>query len=196
MLYKDLKDSDLVKLLEDASKKQTSFVERDSKMLTEMNNALNWIITLLTVLLAMSLNVFKNVVPCGLESQLLFVSKIIFCIGILNLIAHKIVLVAYERRKYHYLNMLQTHELELKYNFKAFRLKFDDNREIFKIPAFLNDFKEGKYIPFPSHDERPMGLAKVNKQIALLGLMIKITFYMSITLLLTNLSIIMYLLLK
>ena len=196
MLYKDLKDTDLVKLLEDASKKQTSFVERDSKMLTEMNNALNWIITLLTVLLAVSLNVFKNIVPCGLDSQLLFVSKIIFCIGILNLIVHKIVLVAYERRKYHYLNMLQTHELELKYNFKRFRLKFDGNKENFTIPDFLNDFKEGKYIPIPSHDDRPKHFSKINKQIALLGLIIKITFYLSITLLLANLSIIMYLLLK
>ncbi len=60
MIYKYFIDNDLVRLVKDAAKKHTILVERDSKVLMKMNNIINWIITLLTLLIAISINFFKN----------------------------------------------------------------------------------------------------------------------------------------
>lgn len=195
MIYKDFSDNDLVRLVEDAAKKHTILVERDSKVLTEMNNALNWIITLLTVLMATSINFFKYSPHNELDTYLFCTSKIIFGMGILVLILHKIVLLSYEKIKFKYLNSLHTHELELKYDVKKFRSTLD-GEAIFSIAEFINSFKEGKFIFLPGYDQRPRNFCRMNEKIKWRGLILKCSFYISILLIFTNLSIFIFLILK
>lgn len=195
MIYKDFSDNDLVRLVEDAAKKHTILVERDSKVLMEMNNTLNWIITLLTVLMVTTINLFKHSPHKDLDTSLFCTSKIIFGMGILVLILHKIVLLSYEKIKFKYLNSLHTHELELKYDVKKFRSTLD-GEAIFSIAEFINSFKEGKFIFLPGYDERPKNFCRMNKKIKLRGRILIASFYLSILLILINLSIFIYLILE
>ena len=49
MLYKDFTHEKLLDLLHDAFFKMAVNVDQDSKTLIEMNNALNWLLTLMTI---------------------------------------------------------------------------------------------------------------------------------------------------
>lgn len=192
MKYKDLSEQ-FPKLLEDSIKKLTLTLERDSKVLTEMNNSLNWIVTLMGVILATGISYFKEAKIDGLVFQLLYASRISFCATVFILIAHKITLLKYERVKLQYLNTLNTHELELKYDIDLLKKKINLD-EIFSISTFINNFRNGEFIPL-ANDERKIGLSKMDRKITCYGYILKFTFWLSIIIFILNFISIFYLIL-
>ncbi|TWR24797.1 hypothetical protein FPZ43_18040 [Mucilaginibacter pallidiroseus] len=194
MKYKDLDPQKYPKLLEDAVKKLTLTLERDSKVLTEMNNSLNWIVTLLGVILATGISYFKNVSPCSLSFTLLYASRIGFCFAVLSLIIHKIFLVRYETAKFQYLNSLNTHELELKYDQRLLSKNIIQDSNFF-IVEFINNFRNGQYIPHPEIDNRAKEFLKLDKTIISCARILKFTFWLSMIIFILNAAAVFYLIL-
>jgi hypothetical protein len=179
MYYKDIEDNKILDLLHDAIIKQTVSVDHDSKTLIEMNNALNWLLTLMTVLLAYYMAEYaKPAINC-LDYIIFIISKILFIVSIISLIVHKISLISYEKNKYVYISSLATLELEFKYDVAMFRRLLNENDRLF-IPDFINNFRNGVYLPYPQLDTRTSDFKKIDRRLTGLGATLKFTFWLVI----------------
>jgi len=196
MLFKELGKDTLSKLLEEATKKLSLQTDRDSKLLSEMNNTLNWIVTLMAVLLATGINYFKNIEHnSSYEFDLIYLSRCTFVLCIVILVIHKVVLVRYESLKFEYINTLNTHELELKFNIEALQKKLDPDETLI-ISNFINDFRNGFFVPLGELDERPARFSVIDKWLKRYGKILQTTFILSVVLFTIDFSITFYLLLK
>jgi hypothetical protein len=168
-------NKEIIDLLTDTFKKLESTANQDSKKLSDMNNALNWILTLTTVLFVFYNNQsFSNCVCFGLIIS--FLSKSFFVILIVILLVHKIALINYESSKSSFVENLRTHYIELKFNIDILKSKYDFSNRI-NVADFINGFRFGGLIPYPKYDDRPAAFAKFDRLMKMYGKILKITFW-------------------
>ena len=158
---KDIKDEDIIELLSDAFKKLEATALQDTKVLSDMNNSLNWILTISGFIFAFFGR--QNTNPhTSLETLLLF-SNFIFVLLLAVLIIHKIFMIRYESIKNGYLENLRTHFLELKYgDLQIIKSSIKSN---FFIVNVINDFRNGNFIRHPSIDQRATSFLEMDRQI-------------------------------
>lgn len=173
-----LENKEIGELLAESMKKIESTSSQDSRVLSDMNNALNWILTLTTVFFVFYTRQTISPYDC-LEKTLSFLNTVFFTIQVLVLTFHKIVLIKYESTKAYFLETLKTHFIELKFSIDNWKTKFDFSGQV-NIVNFINDFRDGKFVPFPNHDKRPQAFVKADNKIKIYGALLKFSFWTGI----------------
>jgi hypothetical protein len=140
-------DDQIKDLLEDAFKKVESKATLDSKLLSDMNNALNWILSLTTVMFVLYIRLSASN-PVGSNHGILHFGRILFALLIIILILHKIILLRYEKAKGHFIESLRTHYIDLKFDNAVLKNKYNF-REMPGIEDFANNLENGKFVSSP-----------------------------------------------
>lgn len=194
MKEKDLSDTDLKVLIESAFQKLEKTDEIDSKLSSEMSNTLNWILTLTTLFLGISIQNSKTITDLCLKVELLTTEKVIFAFSVIMLIVYKIVNLAYEKNKKSFLSNLHTHKLELLFDIQ-FKLKPKLTDEKTFIPTFINRFRSGEFIPDYDKD-RKEALKIIAKNISTYGKLLKLIYTLTMIAFIINLTTTIILLMK
>lgn len=194
MKEKDLSDIDLKVLIESAFQKLEKTEDIDSKLSSEKSNTLNWILTLTTLFLGISIQNSKAITNLCLKGELLTTEKVIFAFSVIMLIAYKIVNLAYEKNKKSFLSNLHTHKLELLFDIQLkLRPKLTDEKTF--IPTFINRFRKGEFIPDYDKD-RKEGLKMIDKNISVYGKTLKLIYTLTIIAFIINLATTMILIMN
>lgn len=172
-------DDDKIKeLITDSLKKLEGTAFQDSKLLTEMNNALSWLLTLTVVLFVYYSKFFSIELSC-LQLIIVQASKYLFVISLVLFLIHKISLIQYEKIKSLYQESLRTHALELKYDIKHVQKRISTDQDL-SFFTFINRFRNGELVPHPNLDDRPKHFQKYDRTISNLGRILKFTFWAEI----------------
>jgi len=131
-----------------------------------MNNALNWILSLTTVMFVLYIRLSASGVT-GLNQGILHFGRILFALLITILILHKIILLLYEKAKGHFIESLRTHYIDLKFDFSTLKDKYNFN-EMPGIEDFANNLENGRFVS--SLQQRPafLNLPKTIKKYAII----------------------------
>jgi hypothetical protein len=172
-----MKDDKLKEMIKDSLNKLEETAFLDSKLLTEMNNALSWILTLTTVLFVYYSKFFDGTLSCY-ELVATNFGKVLFLVSLGLFLIHKISLLQYEKIKGLYQKSLRTHALELKYDLNQLRKNIPSTG--ISIFDFINHFRNGKLIPHPTLDDREKHFKKYDRTISILGLILKLSFWIEI----------------
>ena len=170
-------DDAIKDLLDAAFKKIESKATQDSKLLSDMNNALNWILSLTTVMFVLYIRLSASGVTSVNQGMLHF-GRILFALLITILILHKIILLRYEKAKGHFIESLRTHYIDLKLDVSVLKSKYNFN-EMPSIEDFTNNFENGRFVS--SSQQSPVFL-KLPKPITKYALILRITFWAGLSL--------------
>lgn len=185
MKEKDLSDTDLKLLVESAFQKLEKTEDIDSKLSSEKSNTLNWVLTLTTLFLGISIQNSKAITNLCLKEELLTSEKVIFAFSVIMLIVYKIVNLTYEKQKKSFLSNIHTHKLELLFDIQ-FKLRPKLTGEKTFIPTFINRFRNGEFIP--DYDkERKQELKIIDKKITIYGRLLKLIYTLAIIAFMINL---------
>jgi len=166
-------------LLQEALKKLESTSTLDSKLISDMNNNLSWILALTIAFTAFynkqsDINRYTCVYIIIIGRQLILIMLTVI------LIFHKLILIRYERNKISYLELLRTHYIELKFDLS----KLIDSpllKDGIDIAKFINFFSDGCFLP--SYDiERNKCISKYQTRSEKQGNLLKFTYYLAIVL--------------
>jgi hypothetical protein len=157
-------DDEIKDLLEDAFKKIESKATQDSKLLSDMNNALNWILSLTTVMFVLYIRLSASNVT-SLNQGILHFSRVLFALLIIILILHKIILLRYEKAKGHFIESLRTHYIDLKFDISLLKSKYNFNA-MPGIENFTSNLENGIYF-FITTTPCLFKFAKANKKICI-----------------------------
>lgn len=189
----DLSDTDLRLLVEKTFQKVEDTEKYNSKISAEMSNTLNWILTLTTLFIGISIQNYKNVLHPYLK-DLFVAEKIIFAFSLIMLIAYKIINLKYEKQKKNYLANLNTHKLELFFDI-SHKLKPKLSSDIFFVPSFINRFRKGELIP--NYDiKRKEAFLSIEKKIHVYEKLLKLIYTLTMIAFLINLIITIILLMN
>jgi hypothetical protein len=159
-------DDQIKDVLEDAFKKIESKATQDSKLLSDMNNALNWILSLTTVMFVLYIRLSASHIT-GLNQGILHFGRILFALLIIILILHKIILLRYEKAKGHFIESLRTHYIDLKFDVPMLKNKYNFN-EMPGIEDFANNLENGRFVSSSQHKPAFLKLPKPIKNYALI----------------------------
>ena len=159
-----LNDEQIKDLLQDAFKKIESKATQDSKLLSDMNNALNWILSLTTVMFVLYIRLSASNLT-GLNQGILHFGKALFALLIIILILHKIILLQYEKAKGRFIESLQTHSIELKFDISLLKSKYNFN-EMPGIEDFTNNLENGRFVSSSQQSPAFLNLPKSIKKYA------------------------------
>lgn len=173
-----LENKEIGELLAESMKKIESTSNQDSKLLSEMNNALSWILTLTAVLFVFYTRQNFPFEDC-LGETLSFFSTLFFTVLVVVLIFHKIILIKYEETKAFFLETLKTHFIELKFSIDNWKNKIDFSGQV-NVVDFVNDFRDGKFVPFPNRDKRPQALNRSDRKLRIYGNLLRFSFWTGI----------------
>lgn len=168
----------LKEIIKDSLTKLEGTAFLDSRLLTEMNNALSWLLTLTTVLFVYYSKHFNDNLTCC-EFVIVQAAKYLFILSLGLLLVHKLSLIKYEKIKGLYQESLRAHALELKYNLRQLKKRIPSDEE-FSIFEFIKQFRDGELIPYPTLDDRPKHFMKYDRIISNLGLILRISFWIEI----------------
>ena len=138
-----LNDDAIKDLLQEAFKKIESKATQDSKLLGDMNNALNWILSLTTVMFVIYMRAATSYTG-GLDKLIFYGSRVSFGVLIAILILHKIALLYYEKAKGNFIESLRLHYLQLKFDISTLKGKYDFDT-MAGIEDFVNNFEKGSF---------------------------------------------------
>jgi hypothetical protein len=149
-------------VLDAAFKKIESKATQDSKLLSDMNNALNWILSLTTVMFVLYIRLSTSNTT-GLNDSILHFGRILFALLIIILIFHKIILLRYEKAKGQFIESLRTHYIDLKFDFSVIKNKYNFN-DMPGIEDFTNNLENGTFLssshPSPAFLNLPKPIKK------------------------------------
>ena len=174
-----MEDHKLKELITDSLKKLEGTAFQDSKLLTEMNNALSWLLTLTVVLFVYYSKFFSNIELSCPKLIIVQASKYLFVISLVLFLTHKISLILYEKIKSLYQESLRTHALELKYDIRHVQKRISTDQDL-SFFTFINRFRNGELVPHPNLDNRPKQFQKYEQTISNLGRILKFTFWTEI----------------
>jgi hypothetical protein len=167
-----VKDDEIKDLLEDAFKKIESNATQDSKLLSDMNNALNWILSLTTVMFVLYIRLSASNLT-SLNQGILHFGRVLFALLITILIFHKIILLRYEKAKGHFIESLRTHYIDLKFNVHVLKNKYNFN-DMPGIEDFANNLENGRFVSSSQQSPAFLNLPKPIKRHASI---LRITFW-------------------
>jgi hypothetical protein len=159
-----LNDEQIKDLLEDAFKKIESKATQDSKLLSDMNNALNWILSLTTVMFVLYIRLSASNAT-GLNQGVLHFGRVLFSLLIIILILHKIILLRYEKAKGDFIESLRTHFIELKFDISVLKNKYNF-KEMPGIEDFTNNLENGRFVSSSQQSPAFLNLPKPIKKYA------------------------------
>ena len=165
-------DEEIKDLLKDAFKKIESKATQDSKLLSDMNNALNWILSLTTVMFVLYIRLSTFNVT-SLNQGVLRFGRVLFALLIIILILHKIILLRYEKAKGHFIESLRTHYIDLKFDISLLKSKYNFNA-MPGIEDFTSNLENGRFIS--SSQQRPVFL-NLPKPIKKYAFVLRATFW-------------------
>jgi hypothetical protein len=157
-------DDEIKDLLEDAFKKIESKATQDSKLLSDMNNALNWILSLTTVMFVLYIRLSTSNTT-GLNDSILHFGRILFALLIIILLFHKVILLRYEKAKGQFIESLRTHYIDLKLDFSVLKNKYNFN-DIPGIEDFTNNLENGRFVSSLQQSPAFLNLPKLIKNYA------------------------------
>ncbi len=177
---RSLSDEEIKLLLDESFKKISKGTELDTKKLNDMNNTLNWILTLTTFFFViynqLKIELFHtNLIPFALSFKIMFVASI----G--NLILHKYLLIQYEDFKGVYIRTLNSQYIDFLVNIEKIR-PYVEKIVPFQTPRFMNKFRDGKLAYHNERDETIAFLKKTDDKINYRGGFIKITYFIGMAL--------------
>jgi hypothetical protein len=167
-----LNDEQIKELLQDAFKKIESKATLDSKLLSDMNNALNWILSLTTVMFVLYIRLSVSNAT-NLNQGIVYFGRVLFALLIIILILHKIILLRYEKAKGRFIESLRTHSTELKYDISLLKSKYNFN-EMPGIEDFTNHLENGRFV---SSLQQNLAFLNLPKSIKKYAVIIRITFW-------------------
>jgi hypothetical protein len=157
-------DDEIKDLLEDAFKRIESNATQDSKLLSDMNNALNWILSLTTVIFVLYIRLSASNIA-GLNQGILHFGRVLFALLIIILIFHKIILLRYEKAKGQFIESLRTHYIDLKFNVFILKSKYNFN-DMPCIEDFTNNLENGRFVFSSQESHAFLNLPKPIKKYA------------------------------
>lgn len=191
---KNLSDEEIKELLEEAFKKLRSTAEQDSKKLSDLNAALNWILTFSTVFFIFYTR--TNFHPENFWDEIVLEgSKYSFLLLVLILILHKIFFVRYEDFKGAYLASLHSHLIDLKFNIDFVKPKIRDMTP-FATYMFINSFRDGEFLYHHTRDESIRQFKRMDLRIKRCGNWLKATYWIGLTVFIISFLLLGYVLLK
>jgi hypothetical protein len=171
----NINEKNIGELLNDSFKKLESTATQDTKILTDMNNSLTWVLTISGFIFAFYGR--QSSPSCYFDKVLFLIGNFIFSTLLFLLVVHKISLIQYEKIKNSYVENLRTHFLELKYtDFNQLKSRLGLSEHIF-IAEFINKFRNGDFIEFPKADGRGKAFKEFDKKTLRLSWVIKFTFW-------------------
>jgi hypothetical protein len=188
MTKSQLTEEELNELIKGAFNKIEKTEQFDSKLSLEQSNTLNWILTLTTLFIGLSIQNKESISNFCLKDGLFFMEKIIFAISVILLITYKIIFQDYEKKKKSFLGNLHTHSFELLFDIKPLLRTKISNSPMFTT-SFINNFRNGEFIPDYDPD-RKKALKKIDKAISLYGKLLKLIYSATMIAFTINLTII------
>jgi hypothetical protein len=183
----DLSDNELKLLVENAFQKLENTEEIDSKISAEKSNTLNWILALTTLFLGICLQNYKSEGDFCWKEFLYVSEEIIFTFSVIMLIVYKIVNTYYEKQKKAFLANLCTHKIELLFDIK-FKVRTKLSNDDIFIPAFINRFRNGEFIP-DYDNNRKEAFKTIDKKVSIFGNLLKLIYSVTMIAFIINLTI-------
>ena len=176
-----MEKNDIIKeLVSDSILKIKSKSENNEKLLGEMHNTLNWLLTLTTLLFLFYSRQEFDKTTCLMQS-IDFLSKIDFVLIITAFLFYKIIQFQFLKMQTFFYDSLVTHNLELKYNLDKLKKEYDfsdlnNPPFIFEVVKFINYFRKAKFVFYKELDDRPVVFEKAEKKLNILSWILKNTF--------------------
>lgn len=187
MTKPQLTEEELNELLKAAFSKIEKTEEFDSNLTLEQSNTLNWILTLTTLFIGLSIQNKESISYFCLKEGLFFIENVIFTISVVLLITYKSIFQAYEKKKKSFLGNLHTHSLELLFDIKPL-LKTKISNSPMSSQEFINSFRDGEFIP--DYDpERKRTIKSIDYKIGLYGRFMKLIYTITLIAFTLNLAI-------
>ena len=175
-----LTDAEISNLIQDTYNKIESKATGDTKVLSEMNNALNWILTMAAILFTFNNRNFPDLPDNDIMTTI--ISRCLFMIVIVDLIIHKWVLQSYEKNKLFISDSLRTHCLDIKYNIYKVKHRFEFTYP-FATSSFINDFITGELYDDLNRREMVKEFANRQCKIKTQAKKLKLTYWLGLVLL-------------